>query len=548
MKKNIIIAFLAVSSVFVILKNDYTLSQTIRDELKMYMGVNHTIAVSNPTRIAIGNPAVADVAQVSKKEMTIVPKAVGSTTLVYWDNFGEQSYVVKVYSEDMQEVKRRIDSAIERLKLKGIQTKSEDEEAKVFILGKFKTQSDKDKLMLAMGPLKDKTVDLASVKEDETVVEIDVQVLELQKGSSSSLGFSWPGSINITEIAAPGIASSAASWVGGATGGEIVNTAGGGTTWGRLFKMGSVARDAYSLKLDALIQEGKARVLSRPRLSCQSGKEAKLLVGGEVPILSSSVTGGGTQGTTATPGSVEYKEYGIKLNIKPRVDPSDRIHLNVEVEVSEVGTAVTTSYALAYPIVKRTASTELFVDNGQTMAIGGLIKQKTEEELRKFPWLADVPVLGMFFRQRTNTTGDNQTTRGDSELFITLTPRIVSKPVDVDDTEEKEVKAKPLPVVDELMLDPEVKYAHLVKARIMDRLRYPPAAKGAGFQGTTELVMRLSYKGELLEAKIDESSGYKILDDNALKTAKSITSYPPFPPKISAKDIWIEVPIVYQID
>jgi len=532
MKKNFLAAFLLINSLGFIFNQGIGIGE-INDELKLYMGSPQTISVNNPTRIALGNPAVADVVQVSKKTMTIAPKGPGKTTLVFWDNFGEQSYIIRVYSEDTKDVKRRIDNAIAKLKLKDVYTKEEDEEGKVFLLGTVKFAQDKEKLSIAMGPLKEKTVDLISVKEDETVIEIDVQVLELQKGVSNKLGFTWPGSLNITEIAA-----------GGAAPGITAS----GATWGKLFKLGNMTRDAYTLTLDALIQEGKARVLSRPRLSCQSGKEAKLLVGGEVPVLSSTVTGGGTAGTTGTPGSVEYKEYGIKLNIKPKVDDRRRIHLNVNVEVSEVGTAVTTSYALAYPFIKRTASTELFLDDGQTMGIGGLIKQKSEEELRKFPWLADVPILGMFFRARTTTEGDGFSTRGDSELFITLTPRIVSETLDGQEPGKEEPKIKPVPLVNEETLDPVTKYTQIVQKRITDNLKYPPQAKGAGFQGTVRLALRLSFKGDLLEAGIREKSGYRILDENALRTARKITSYPPFPATIDSQELWIEVPIVYKLD
>jgi pilus assembly protein CpaC len=506
---------------------DYSLGEVGKEELKMYMGVNQTLPVSNPTRIAIGNPAIADVAQVTKKEMTVVPKGVGSTTLVYWDNFGEQSYVVKVYSEDTLDLKRRVDKALETINVSGVSTKADDEAGKVFLTGKFANSGEKDRAFLAMGALKDKTVDLTTIKEDETVVEIDVQVLEINKGSTEKLGFTYPEVISLTEATAPGFTAT--------------------TSWGRLFQLGGMTRSAYSLTLDLLVQEGKARVLSRPRLACLSGKEAKLLVGGEVPILSSSVVGGGTSGTTATPGSVEYKEYGIKLNIKPTVKENGRIYLNLGVEVSEVGEAVQTDYALAYPFTKRTANTELYLDDGETMAIGGLIKQKTEEDLRKFPWLADVPVLGLFFRARHTQTGKGFDTKDDSELFITLTPKIVSEGKDYKEGKEKKLKPTS-PVVDETTLDPVVKYSRMVQKRVADNISYPDAAKNAGFQGTVKLGLRLSYKGELLDAKVKNSSSYKILDENALKTARSIPSYPPFPPVIESQDLWIEVPVVYQLE
>jgi len=529
MKKNIIITFLALSS-FLFFCHQNSLSQATNDELKMYMGKNETIAISNPTRIAIGNPAVADVSQVSKKEMTIVPKSAGTTTLVYWDNFGEQSYVIKVFSEKTEEIKTRIDGALTKLNIQEAYTKAEDEEGKVFLLGKFNNAGERERAFVAMGPLKDKVVDLTTIKDDETVIEIDVQVLELQKGSSEKLGFSWPQSMTITELA------------------SIATT--GTNSFGKLFSLGKVSRNVFNLTLDLLVQEGKARILSRPRLACLSGKEAKLLVGGEVPILSASVTGGGSTGTTATPGNVEYKEYGIKLNIKPTVKENGRIYLNLGVEVSEVGEAVSTNFALAYPFTKRTANTELYLDDGQTMAIGGLIKKRTEEDLRKFPWLADIPVLGVFFRMKNTVEGKGSATKDDSELFITLTPRIVSRTPAGNKVKPAMGESKSLvsAEVDEASLDPTVRYAQLVQRRILDNLTYPVAGKDAGFQGMVKLSLKLSYKGELLEAKIKESSGYKILDDNALRTAGSISAYPPFPPLVKAEDLWIEVPISYKLN
>ncbi len=528
MKKIFMASLLVLSSVF-FMYNQSSFSQTTGEELRMYLGENETISVSSPTRIAIGNPAIADVAQVSKKNMIIVPKSAGTTTLVYWDNFGEQSYTVKVFSEKTAEIKTRIDSALTSLNIKSAYTKAEDAEGKVFILGKFGNSGERERTLLAIGALKDKVVDLTTIKEDEAVIEIDVQVLELQKGVSQKLGFAWPQSIAITEVASAAVTA-------------------GTNSWAELFKFGGMTRDTFSLTLDLMVQEGKARVLSRPRLSCLSGKEAKLLVGGEVPILSASVTGGGTGGTTATPGNVEYKEYGIKLNIKPTVKDNGRIYLNLGVEVSEVGEAVSTDYALAYPFTKRTANTELYLDDGQTMAIGGLIKKKTEEDLQKFPFLADVPVLGVFFRNKTYNEGKGSAAKDDSELFITLTPRIVSMPKGNNVKLAADPKLLPPPEVDEALLDPKVKYARLVQRRILDKLKYPVTGKDAGFQGVVDLGLKLSYKGELLEAKIKKSSGYQVLDANALSTAQSISAYPPFPPLIKSEDLWLEVPVSYKLE
>ena len=316
-----------------------------------------------------------------------------------------------------------------------------------------------------------------------------------------------------------------------------------------------MTREAFALKLDFLIQEGKARVLSRPRLSCQSGKEAKLVVGGEVPILSgvstpSSTTQGAVGATTS--GSVEYKEYGIILNVKPQLMDTGRIRLNLDVTVSEVGDTVVTSFALAYKMTKRTATTEIFLDDNQTMAIGGLIKKKSTEDLKRVPWLSDIPVLGLFFRQKTTANGSSSSASvaDDTELFIMLTPSVVSQEEKNPQAEIKPRRANiSIPKVgDDKIKDPVLRYSKLIQKRILDTLTYPVAAKDAGFQGAVKLSLKLSPQGELLDIKIKEASGYQVLDDAALKAAQETSPYPPFLPEIKDKEIWVDIPIIYQLE
>lgn len=511
--------------------NGYSTSD--EEEIKLYVGLGQIIPVNSPKRVAIGNPAIADVVNISKNELTINPKVAGNTTLIVWDNFGEQAYRLRVFTEDTSEIKRRVDNLLSKLNFPSVYSKAEDEEGKVLLLGNVKNTKDKERIATALAQLKDKIIDLITIKEEEAVIEIDVQVIELNKGSQDQLGFTWPGSMTLTEVGSPGI--------------QAV-----GTTWGKLFKVAKETRAAFTLKLDALIQEGKARILSRPRLACQSGKEAKLVVGGEVPILSGTITpnSSSTTGTGATTdATVEYKEYGIVLNIKPQLEDSGRIHLGLDVEVSELGDQVSTDYALAYKMTKRSATTELFVDDGQTMAIGGLIKQKTEEDLRRVPWLSEIPVLGAFFRQKTKAAGwtSDEDSKTDTELFITLTPRLISQ---IKPTKEiVSLQQTDLPsVIDDTIKDPILKYTKLIQKRILDNLAYPVQAKEAGFQGVVKLSLKLSHQGELVDSKLKDSSSYRVLDDNALKTAQEASPYPPFPSTIKEQELWVDIPIIYQLE
>jgi pilus assembly protein CpaC len=540
MKKIFLLTSLIIASLIILPFKDYAADETVatEEEIKLYLGQVKFIPVNDPKRIVIGNPDIADVVNVTKSEITLTPKAVGSTTFAFKDASGEQSFQVRVCPEDMTETKRRIDNLLAKLNLPEVYSKAEDEEGKILLLGRVELPQDKEKITLALGPLKDKTTDLVTVKEEESIIEISVEVLELDKGATSTLGFTWPASMTLSMDQVAGSTY---------TGTPL-------TRFGSLFTHEKFSRSVFEWKLDALVQEGKARILSRPRLACQSGKEAELLVGGEKPIFTTTVAA--TTGATGT--EVEYKEYGIKLKIKPTLTDDNRIKVALNIEVSElesttpeyIGSA-TAPTAKAYPLTKRNTSTEVLLNDEQVLAIGGLIKQKSSEELRKLPWFADLPIIGFAFRQRTTTKGSGYNTKGDTELFITLTPKIVMAKKEMPKSDKEEVKTKPVPAsapIVERMSDPLQEYTKSIQRRIVGDLVYPAAAKEAGFQGTVKLALHISNRGELLETEVRNSSGYKLLDDNAVATAQEIVAYPPFPPSLNLKDLWVEIPIVYQLD
>lgn len=521
-----IFIFAILQLLFLLVKVSPVISQgeIEQETIKLIVGETKIIPTRSPSRVVIGNPQVADVTDVTDSEISINAKSSGTTTLVYWDIFGEQSCKIKVFTEDINEIKRRIDKTLEKLNLSEVHTEAEEDENRVVIFGRVKTPQEKEKITLALGSLKDKTADLIEIREEEAVVEIDVQIMELSKDATRTLGFSMPGSITVGEPS-----------------NRFSKTLRGGPD--AIFHIFDWPRSSdFSATVDFLAQEGKARILSRPRLACQSGKEAELLVGGEKPIFTTSA-----QATVGSSTSVEYKEYGIKLKIKPTVNDEKQIKLSLNVEVSEVGAAETIGAsnaptAKAYPLTKRSTSTELFLNNGQTLAIGGLIKRKAEEDIRKTPGLGGIPLLGLFFRQRVTKIGGGQGERGEMELFIALTPKIIAtKEAGIRKTARSEVISTAL---DGVMPG----YAQIVQKRIMENLSYPTSAKEAGFQGTVKLSLRIYFSGELLEASVKNSSGYKILDDDAFLTAQSIGTYPPFPPSIKQKELWIDIPITYQLD
>ena len=517
--------------------------------LRIIIGEPKIISVKVPTRIVINNPNIVDVLNVSAQSLTITPKAIGTTPLIIWDKNGEHSYQVKVLPANLDEIKKRIDSLLAVLDVPDVRTKKEEDEGTIFLLGSVKEAADKEKIFTALGDLKKFTTDLINVREEEASVDIDVSVLEVSKDAERNMGFTYPTSIALTESA----------------GMTFVNPF-------NMFRVSQLQRAAFTFTLDLLESEGKVRILSRPRLSCQSGKEANLLVGGQKPTFSSTqVVNAGTATT------IDYKDFGVSLKIKPVVTAEKRIKIALTVDVTDIsGAAITiggtSTTALAYPTTIRRATTELFLDNGQTMAIGGLITRKRQEDIQRVPWASNLPLIGTFFRTKDIKEGGGQGVKGDTELFITLTPTIVSLEPVAEKKEEKakegvkerkeiqaqpKVKAMPSAVrtathsaatAEENIPAPLHNYKVIVQRRILDKVKYPLQAKEAGFQGRVKISLYLSYKGDLLDVKLKETSGYNVLDNSAMAAARSVIGYPPFPSALTKENIWVDIPIDYQLN
>ena len=164
--------------------------------------------------------------------------------------------------------------------------------------------------------------------------------------------------------------------------------------------------------LQLLITKNYARLLSEPTLVTLSGKEASFLVGQEVPIVQQL-----PQSFT-----VEFKEVGVRMNIKPTADSQNQITTVLHAEVSQVIGAG----AFGIPIIgSKKADTTLQVKDGQTVVVGGLLENNINRDaLRKVPWLADIPLFGYLFRNK-------QFQQAQREVLFFMTPEIVK---DVDAT------------------------------------------------------------------------------------------------------------------
>lgn len=160
---------------------------------------------------------------------------------------------------------------------------------------------------------------------------------------------------------------------------------------------------------------GQVTTLANPNLTSLSGETATFLAGGEIPIPIS-------QGLGAI--SVEYKQYGVSLAYSPTVLADGRISLRVRPEVSQLSSAgaITLNSVQIPALTTRRAETTVELGSGQSLMIGGLLSNNTQNQVTKAPGLGDVPILGALFRS-------NGWQRNETELVIVITPYLV-KPVD----------------------------------------------------------------------------------------------------------------------
>ncbi len=191
--------------------------------------------------------------------------------------------------------------------------------------------------------------------------------------------------------------------------------------------------------LQALDKNGLLNILSTPNILTSDNKEAEINVGENVPFQGASTISSGLSTT-----SVERKDIGINLKIKPQISEGDYIRMDINQEISAV--KPNKGQAIDLVTTKRSARTSIVVKDKETVVIGGLIQDQENETVNKVPLLGDIPGLGWLFKTTTKT-------RQKTNLMILLTPHIVKEASDltaVTDEQRKKFKesAKELTPVD----------------------------------------------------------------------------------------------------
>lgn len=235
---------------------------------------------------------------------------------------------------------------------------------------------------------------------------IEVTVAELTLDDNSQLGIEWL--IQQTQI-------NGASVVAGTAGGLALGTS--GFNYSRINSAGDV-----KILLNALASTNRATILSSPRIVARNGQAATIQVGQEVPIITSqqvTTTGSGTATTsTNVPQSVQYRNTGVILRVKPIIHSGEMIDLEISQEVS-AAQATNTGVSTSPTFSTRKVQTNLTLKNGVTVLLGGLISSNQSTGNAGVPLLKDIPGVGMLFK--TNTDKNART-----ELIVLITPYIIN--------------------------------------------------------------------------------------------------------------------------
>jgi pilus assembly protein CpaC len=255
---------------------------------------------------------------------------------------------------------------------------------------------------------------LASPVKNANQIQLSIRVAEVSRNKLRELGSSFayqgsPGAGGFISGGGPGALS------------EVKNGLMQGTFTSAMnvFLMGGNAAQM----IRAMQTNGALRALAEPNLIAMDGQVASFLAGGEFPI---PIVQGGS-GASSGAVTIEFKEYGVRLNFKPTIIDEDHIRLELEPEVSTIDFANGVKFqGFVVPALRtRRARTGIELRDGQSFALAGLLDNSETRSISKVPLIGDVPILGNLFKS-------TQFQKQETELVFIVTADLV-KPVDRDD-------------------------------------------------------------------------------------------------------------------
>jgi pilus assembly protein CpaC len=391
---------------------------------ELYVTVGKSLLVDSPTiiqRVSVANGGVAEAIATTPREVLVNGKAAGETSLIVWQENGNRlifDLIVQASSAKVDNINRELRTEMGDQKV----TISMDDGVP-FLRGTVNDLMSADRAVLIASAL-GKPVNLLRVKVPpvEAQILIKVRFVDVDRTYSQQLGLNFfsngatgtIGSVSTGQFTPP---QPQLNSNGGASSTGTSSTAGQST-----FSLTNALNIFFfrpDLNLGATIEALQAQswlqILAEPNVLTLNNKTASFLAGGEFPFPTLQGGGAGLGAVT-----IQFREFGVRINFTPTVTPRGTIRLQVTPEVSTLDfTNGLTFQGTTIPgLSTRRVSTEIELESGQTFAIAGLLDNRVTEQLSKIPGLGDIPFFGRLFRsknlQKTN-----------SELLVIVTPEIV---------------------------------------------------------------------------------------------------------------------------
>jgi pilus assembly protein CpaC len=388
--------------------------------VNVLVGQSRVINFDRPVgRFSVSNPEIAEAVLVTPDQVLVNGKAFGQVNFIAWEQSGGEYLVFDVYVRANLSL---IDSQIRALFPKD-DIRLSQANGSVVISGSVldpQTAAQVDSVVQAAGF---KTVNmLASPVKNIAQVQLQVRVAEVNrtklrdygtsfssipKGGTSGYFNSGGGPSQLQEATTSPVSTALESILSPAL---------------NLFIFNRQINTAAMLRV--LRTQGAFRELAEPNLIAMDGQQASFLAGGEFPVPVVQSGGGAGAGVAM---SVEFKEYGVRLNFKPTILDEDHIRLELEPEVSTIDFANGVKFnGFIIPALKtRRAKTGIELRDGQSFALAGLLDNSETKTFSRIPIVSDIPVIGALFKSKSFQ-------KSETELMFIVTAHLV-KPVNRDD-------------------------------------------------------------------------------------------------------------------
>jgi pilus assembly protein CpaC len=390
---------------------------------ELFVNVGKSVIINSAVpieRVSVGFGDIAEATAVGPQEVLVNGKAPGETSLIVWQQGGGKLFFDVLVQPSRFANNSRVETLRRQIsrELPGQKIDVSVENDLIFLRGTAKDMTSADRAMAIASAL-GKPVNLlyVSVPAAESQILLKVRFASVDRSLLRNFGiniFSTGATNTIGTVTTQQFSPPTLSTQGTSTG---IGSNGVTATFTNFLNLFFFRPDLnLGATIEALETKGIVQTLAEPNVLAENGRQASFLAGGEFPYP--VVQGGGVGGTNAV--TIQFRQFGVRLNFIPTITPRGTIKLQVAPEVSALDYAngITISGFTVPGVSVRNVNTEVELAEGQSFAIGGLLDNRETENFSKIPFIGDVPILGKFFQSKTKN-------RTNTELMVIVSPQLV---------------------------------------------------------------------------------------------------------------------------